>query len=135
MSVLVSHTHTAASPDVIQLIRNIMILPVVRSNFASDNLYFENNNTYEYPSPYTWVARRVIRRIDRDIAKLSRVLQASGVELGEERQDAISFTRWFAAQGVCRSLTLRWGTFEGEIELLMHYYLGNLDPDSAVSGG
>ncbi|RKN74978.1 hypothetical protein [Paenibacillus ginsengarvi] len=127
--------HTGISQGTLQLIRNLMVLPVVRANLECDNLNFMSRNTYEYPSPYAAMLERLVRRINGDIAKLTRVLRASGVELVEERRDAVSFTSWFVVGGVRRSLTLRWGTFEGEIELLMHYYLGNLDTDSATYGG
>lgn len=135
MSAPAASTRAVTSPSVIQLIRNITILPVVRSNFESDNLYFDTHNRYGYPSPYASAARRAIRRIDSDLETLKSSLRAAGVKLGDEERNTLGVTRTFDYGGERRTFALRWGTFEGEIELLMHYYLGNLDAYSAKGRG
>jgi hypothetical protein len=120
-------THAIPSPDVKQLIRNMMILPVVRSNFECDKMVFEKNELREHRSPYAAVAQRAIDRIDEDVAKIGSVLRAAGLRLSEEKRDAASITRVADYRGKRREFALRWGTFEGELELLTDYYLGNLE--------
>jgi hypothetical protein len=114
------------SPDVKQLIRNMMILPVVRSNFECDKMVFEKSKLYEYHSPYAAVAQRAITRIDADVAKIRSVFHTIGLRLGEEERDPAWITRVADYRGERQAFALRWGTFEGELELLTDYYLGNL---------
>ncbi|TMV47538.1 hypothetical protein FE783_21300 [Paenibacillus mesophilus] len=120
------HSRTISSPDVKQLIRNMMILPVVRSNFECDKRVFEKSKLYEYRSPYAAVAQRAITRIDADVAKIGSIFRTIGLRLGEEEGDPAWITRVADYRGERHAFALRWGTFEGELELLTDYYLGNL---------
>lgn len=115
-----------SSPDVKQLIRNMMILPIVRSNFECDKRVFEKSKHDEYRSPYATVAQRAITRIDADVAKIGSIFRTIGLRLGEEERDSARITRAADYRGERHVVTLRWGTFEGEQELLTDYYLGNL---------
>lgn len=116
-----------ASADVLQLMRNMMILPVVRSNFESDQIVFEKSSRYDWRSPYAAVAERAIKRIDADVANVACTLHNAGYTIGEEERERDRITRIVDCRGERQSFTLRYGTFEGELELLMDYYLGNLE--------
>ena len=59
--------------------------------------------------------------------KLYSTLQTAGVQLINEKQDSSKITVLFDYRSRQHSCKLQWGTFDGEIELLQHYYLGNLD--------
>lgn len=110
--------------DINQLLRNIMILPVVRTSFERDRQHFLED---KFMAPYASTTERVLQRINDDVRKLYSALQTAGVELINEKQDSSRITVLFDYHSRQQTCNLQWGTFDGEIELLQHYYLGNLD--------
>ncbi|MEF3304280.1 hypothetical protein [Paenibacillus sp. GYB003] len=118
--------------DIKQLLRNIMILPVVRSNFERDKQHFLTENSM---TPYASTAERALQRINEDVRNLHSVLQAAGVKLINEKQGSSNITVFFDYHSRHYSYNLQWGTFDGEIELLQHYYLGNLNSSTYPSQG
>jgi hypothetical protein len=102
------HNQTVVSPGVSQLVRNFILLTIIRTYFEADLRRFRLSKHYSWRSPYAAVVERVIQRINGDIARVKQSLQQAGYQPETVKND------------------MQYGTYAGELELLMDYYLGNL---------